>query len=343
MVKYCIKRILLSLLILLGVSLILYVLVRMMPTSYFEEKLNGILSSGAEINKEERLHEMLSYYGLEDSSPWGVITGYFRWLGVVPYDDGTFRGLLQGNLGQTFTNGNNVADEIFKNMGVSFAVSFISLILQLIIAVPLGIRCAVNQYGKLDYFATVLTMIGISFPSFFFGSLLIKIFGVQLGWFPVNGLVDTLPVGTSEWTRFWNMAYHLVLPMIVLVILNVGSMMRYTRTNTLEILNADYIRTARAKGLSENKVIYKHAFRNTLIPLVTTLAGILPGLFGGSMITEQLFALPGIGQMAYQALRSGDIPFIMGYNMFIAVLTVIGILLTDLMYAVVDPRVKLGK
>ena len=147
----------------------------------------------------------------------------------------------------------------------------------------------------------------------------------------------------SGFERFTDMLWHLVLPMLVLVILGIGSMMRYTRTNTLEVLNADYIRTARAKGLSENKVVYKHVFRNTLIPLVTTLAGILPGLFGGSMITETVFDIPGIGNIAYNAMKEGDIPFIMGYNMFIAVLTVIGILLTDIMYAVVDPRVKLGE
>ena len=119
--------------------------------------------------------------------------------------------------------------------------------------------------------------------------------------------------------------------------------MRYTRTNTLEVLNADYIRTARAKGLSENKVIYKHAFRNTLIPLVTLLAGILPSLFGGMMITEEVFSIDGIGRLAYNALIEGDIPFVMGYNMFLAVLTVIGTLLSDIMYSIVDPRVKLGK
>ena len=119
--------------------------------------------------------------------------------------------------------------------------------------------------------------------------------------------------------------------------------MRYTRTNTLEVLNSDYIRTARAKGLSEKKVVYVHAFRNTLIPLVTLLAGILPSLFGGMMITEQVFSIPGIGLKAYDALKEGDVPFVMGYNMFLAVLTVIGTLFSDIMYSVVDPRVKLGK
>ena len=131
--------------------------------------------------------------------------------------------------------------------------------------------------------------------------------------------------------------------MLVLVVLSVGSLMRYTRTNTLEALNADYVRTARAKELSEKTVIYKHAFRNTMVPLVTLLAGILPSLFGGAMITEQVFSIPGIGQLAYQALVVADVPFIMGYNMFIAILTVVGTLLSDLMYAVVDPRVKIGR
>ena len=142
---------------------------------------------------------------------------------------------------------------------------------------------------------------------------------------------------------FGDMLWHMVLPMFVLVILSVGSLMRYTRTNTLEVLNADYIRTARAKGLSERSVIYKHAFRNTMIPLVTMMAGILPSLFGGAMITETVFAIPGIGKLAYDALLVADVPFIMGYNMFIAIMTVIGTLLSDLMYAVVDPRVKLTK
>ena len=136
---------------------------------------------------------------------------------------------------------------------------------------------------------------------------------------------------------------HLILPISVSVILSIGGLMRYTRTNMLEVLNSDYIRTARAKGLSENKVIYRHAFRNTMIPLATLLAGILPSLFGGMMITEQVFGIDGIGRLAYQALREGDIPFVMGYNMFLAILTVIGTLLSDIMYSIVDPRVKLGK
>ena len=330
MVKYIIKRLLLAILILFGVSVLLYFLVRLMPVNYIENQYYATHQQSAA--SEEELHAILAYYNLEDNSFLGICKGYFTWLGRF----------IQGDMGTSFKYGDKVENVIFRNMGVSFAISFVSLILQLLIAIPLGIKSACHQYGKLDYTVTVLTMIGMSFPTFFFGSLMIKFFAVDLGWFEAGGLVGNLPVDATGWERFIDMAWHLVLPMFVLVILSIGSLMRYTRTNTLEVLNADYIRTARAKGLSEGKVVYKHVFRNTLIPLVTTLAGILPGLFGGAMITETIFDIPGIGNIAYAALREGDIPFIMGYNMFIAVLTVIGVLLSDLMYAVVDPRVKLG-
>lgn len=328
MVKYIIKRLLLTVLILFGVSIILYFLVRLIPDNYLYTKI----PANAE-DIEAEVAKLKEYFGIADNSFVGIWKGYFSWLG----------NFVKGDFGVSYIEKQPVSDIIFNNMWISFAISFISLILQLIIAIPLGIKCACNQYGKLDYTATVLTMVGISFPSFFFGAIVIKFFGLELGWFPVGGVQSNLAVGVSGWTQFWDMAWHLVLPVFVLTILSIGSMMRYTRTNTLEVLNADYIRTARAKGLSENKVVYKHVFRNTLIPLVTTLAGILPGLFGGSMITETVFEIPGIGNKAYNAFLNGDIPFIMAYNMFIAVLTVIGILLTDLMYALVDPRVKLGK
>ncbi len=333
MLKYCIKRLLLAALILLGVSIILYVLVRMMPVDYIE---NLVYSSGGsadgQADLEQRVLEMKKYYGLDDDSFWGICKGYWGWL--VKF--------LQGDFGVSFKYKQPVEKVIFKNMGVSFGISFVALILQLIIAIPLGIKCACNQYGKLDYVATVLTMVGISFPTFFLGSIVIKMFAVDFGWFEVGGIHSSLPMDATSWDRLIDMLWHLVLPMFVLVVLSIGGWMRYTRTNTLEVLNADYIRTARAKGLSENSVVYKHVFRNTLIPLVTMLAGTLPSLFGGAMITETVFDIPGIGNIAYQAQLAGDIPFIMGYNMFIAFLTVIGILLTDIMYAVVDPRVKLS-
>lgn len=332
MVKYIIKRLLLALLILFSVSIILYFLVRCMPMDYFEFKYGTAVSSG-QMSEEDVLH-IKALYGLDDNSFLGILKGYWSWLS----------GFIQGDMGMSLKFSEPVEDVIKSRMGVSFGISFVSLILELIIAIPLGIKCACNQYGKLDYTATVLCMIGIAFPSFFLGNLLIKWLAVDLGWFdPMGGLVSSnLPDTASALTRFGDMLWHLILPVTVFVILNIGSIMRYTRTNTLEVLNADFIRTARAKGLSSNKVIYKHVFRNTMIPLITMLTFTLPTLFGGAMITEEVFGLPGIGQAAYQALKEGDIPLIMGYNMFIAVLTVIGVLISDIMYAVVDPRVKLA-
>lgn len=331
MAKYLIKRILLALLVLFGVSILLYFLMRLMPTNYFEDMF---LAQHPNPTEEEMkvLDGMLAQFGLNDNSFLGILKGYWSWLSSF----------LSGDMGTSFAHKDKVENVIFKNMGTSFGISFVSLILEMIIAIPLGIKCACNQYGKFDYFTTVLCMVLMAFPTFFIGNLFIKWFAVDLGWFDIGGLVSSnMPVDASGIARFGDMLWHLVLPITVMVLLSIGSLMRYTRTNTLEVLNADYIRTARAKGLSNGKVIYKHVFRNTLIPLITTLSFTLPTLFGGAMITETVFGIPGIGNVAYQALKVGDIPLAMAYNMFIAMLTVIGTLLADIMYAVVDPRVKL--
>jgi peptide/nickel transport system permease protein len=439
MFKYILKRLGLSLIVLLGVSVIIYCLVRLMPTNYLETKFSSQLQQGtmthdqlddfkkryglympeayltitvnedgyadAEFKRDVKLekHEDVldgtityaEFYAgeyeakddlfldlkadgtwrmldksdeeniktkmtgsfvasadgivmktsgksLEASSVYSVATfwnktgavlsGYFQWLG----------NMLRGDLGDSFLYQQPVGTVIAEHMWISFLISLVALIFQFAISIPLGIVSATRQYSAVDYTVTILTMIGISLPSFFFAALLIKIFSSWLGWFPAFGLVT----GGSSSVGFayvLDMLHHLVLPMLVLVVLSIGGLMRYTRTNMLEVLNSDYIRTARSKGLSEKKVIYVHAFRNTMIPLMTLLAGILPSLFGGAMITEEVFAINGIGRLAYKALQQGDIPFIMGYNMFLAVLTVIGTLLSDLMYAVVDPRVKLSK
>ena len=226
-------------------------------------------------------------------------------------------------------------------MGISFAVALIATVFEFMIAIPLGITAATHQYSFRDYLVTVLAMIGISLPSFFFGQMLKNVFALQLGWFPSQGTLSGAGSATGL-ALIPDYLAHMFLPILTVVILSIGPRMRMTRTNMLEVMNSDYIRTARAKGLTETKVIYKHAFRNTLIPLVTTLAGLLPSLFSGAIITEQVFDLPGIGNVAFKAMMQGDIPFIMGYNMFLALLSVLGVLLADLMYAVVDPRVKLS-
>ena len=330
MLKYIIKRLALSVFILLGVSLIIYVLIRCMPVSFIEQKIAAMNQGGATV-PEETVKAMMELYGLGDDSFLGILKGYFNWL----------VSLCRFDFGTSFKYGVPVIDVIKDHMGVSFAVALIATVFEFMIAIPLGITAATHQYSLRDYIVTILVMVGISLPAFFFGQVLKDLFAMKLGWFPPSGLVDATQSLTGA-ALFTDYMRHMFIPILTVVILSIGGRMRMTRTNMLEVLSSDYIRTARAKGLSERKVIYKHAFRNTMIPLVTTLAGLLPSLFSGAIITEQVFDLPGIGNIAFKAMMQADIPFIMGYNMFLALLSVIGVLLADLMYAVVDPRVKLA-
>ena len=329
MLKYILKRLGLAVLILLGVSLIIYVLVRSMPVSFIEGKIAEMNQGGATI-PEETVESMKKLYGLEDDSFMGILKGYVNWLGK----------LVQFDFGTSFKYGAPVIDVIRDHMGVSFAIAFVAVILEFLIAIPLGITAATHQYTARDYIVTILVMIGISLPAFFFGQVLKDLFANKIGLFPPSGMTDASQSYTGI-ALLLDYLKHMFIPVLTVVILSIGGRMRMTRTNMLEVMNSDYIRTARAKGLGEGKVVYKHAFRNTLIPLVTSLAGLLPSLFSGAIITEQVFDLPGIGNVAYKAMIVADIPFIMGYNMFLALLSVLGVLLADLMYAVVDPRVKL--
>ena len=329
MLKYILKRIGLSILILIGVSMIIYFLIRLMPVDFIQSKVDAINQGGATVS-QETVDAMYKMYGLGDDSFGGILSGYFSWLGAM----------CKGDLGTSFVYARPVADVIIEHMGVSFAVALIATVFEFMIAIPLGITAATHQYSIRDYVVTILVMIGISLPSFFFGQVLKDLLAMKLGWFPSSGLVDATASNTG-FALIMDQLWHMFIPILTIVILSIGPRMRMTRTNMLEVMNSDYIRTARAKGLKESVVINKHAFRNTLIPLVTSLAGLLPSLFSGAIITEQVFNLPGIGNVALDAMNRGDIPFIMGYNMFLAMLSVLGVLLSDLAYALVDPRVKL--
>ena len=327
MVKYILKRLGASLLILLGVSLILYALLRCMPTDYVEQKILALTTGGVEV-QEDMKKKLYEAYGLDGT----ILQGYWKWLtNIASFDFGT-----------SFISGREVLSEIFSadRLGTSFVVAVIATVFEFLIAIPLGITAATHQYSIRDYVVTFFVMIGISLPSFFFARILQALLAEPNGPFKFAGQENA---GTSltGFAGLIDSLQYLILPIITMVILSIGGRMRMTRTNMLEVLNADYIRTARAKGLKERVVIYKHAFRNTMIPLATSLAGLLPGLFSGAMIIETVFDIDGIGKTALELMNKGDIPFIMGYNMFLAMLSVIGVLLADLMYALVDPRVKL--
>lgn len=326
--KFIVKRLLLSVMILFCVTFIIYTLLRCLPASYVETQAMQLASLPGAKPYEEWLEQLNASYGLDQ----GILPGYVTWLGKA----------VRGQFGDSWKYAMPVLDKFNEVIWLSFIMGAISLVLELIIAIPLGVIAATKQYSKADYAITAGALIGISLPTFFFATILKLIFSVKLGWFELYGLVGRDFNQLDAFGQFLDMANHLVLPIATLVIVSVGSLMRYTRTNMLEVLNSDYIRTARAKGLSEKKVIYEHAFRNTLIPLVTIVGGSLPGLFSGALITETLFTIPGIGYTSFEAMKIGDIPFSMFYMTFLAILTLAGNLISDILYAVVDPRVRIA-
>lgn len=314
--------------ILFCTSLIIYALLRCLPASYVETMAMQLASKPGAKPYDEWIAQLNAAYGLDK----GILQGYLTWLGQA----------IQGNFGDSWKYTVPVLEKFNDVIWLSFVMNGIAFILELVIAIPLGVIAATKQYSKADYAITAGALIGISLPTFFFGTILKLIFSVKLGWFDLFGIVGRNYAQLDSWGQFLDKANHLVLPIVTLVIVSVGSLMRYTRTNMLEVLNADYIRTARAKGLSEKKVIYQHAFRNTLIPLVTIVGGSLPSLFSGALITETLYSIPGIGFTSYQAMTIGDIPFSMFYMTFLAILTLSGNLISDILYAVVDPRVRIA-
>lgn len=328
MTKYIIKRILIALLIVIFGALVVYAVVRCMPTSYVEQMARELATKSQNTSYHDMLDKLNRIYGLDCSIP----EGYLKWLGQA----------VVGNFGDSWKWGGTCVDKFNAVIGYSIALNILSLAAEVLFGIPLGILAARKQYSRTDYAVTVFALVGISLPSFFLASILKYVFAVNLKWVDAEGIVGRYFPTLSTWGKVLDMGKHLILPVIVLMMLSIGGLMRYTRTNMLEVLNADYIRTARAKGLPEKKVINKHAFRNTLIPLVTYLSYLIPSLFGGAMITEQLFAIPGIGQTFYQSTVSGDIPFIMFYSVFIIILTQISLLLADILYAVVDPRVRIA-
>lgn len=326
--KFIVKRLLLSVVILFCVTFIIYLILRCLPSSFVESRAMQLAIAPGAKPYQEWLDQLNQSYGLDKS----IVVGYFGWL----------KDFFTGHFGDSWKYTVPVVEKFNDTIWLSFVMGAISFVLELAIAVPLGIIAATKQYSRTDYAITTFALIGISLPSFFFATLLKLVFSVKLGWFDLVGLVGRNYAQLPPFQQFLDKAHHLVLPIITLTIVSVGSLMRYVRTNMLEVLNADYIRTARAKGLSEKKVIYHHAFRNTLIPLVTIIGGSLPGLFSGALITEQLFAIPGIGFTSYSAMVIGDIPFSMFYMTFLAVLTLLGNLISDILYAVVDPRVRIA-
>jgi peptide/nickel transport system permease protein len=274
---------------------------------------------------QEVVEQMLTKLGYYDPLP----VQYFKWISRA----------IQGDFGFSIQYKQPVIDVIASKLGNTFLLSFCALTMTVLIAIPAGVFSATKQYSFFDYFVTFVAFIGISIPAFFFGLLLIKWFAVDLKALPISGMI-TVGKNYTGMARVIDIAKHLVLPTIVLGLLETATLMRYTRSSMLEVKNQDYIRTARAKGVSERRVNFVHALRNALIPVITILSMQIPFLFSGALLTETIFVWPGIGRLNYEAVLSRDYPLIMGILMMLAIIILLSNFLADILYAFVDPRIK---
>ncbi len=329
MKNFIIRRVLLGIFIVFFGAMIIYTVIRALPSSYVEtiarQRATNPLSTKS---YQEWLDQLNAVYGLDK----GIIPGFVGWIGNA----------IKGDFGESWHYGIPVTEKFNQVVWYSMIINIITFAVQILVSIPLGILAARKQYSKADYAITVFALMGISLPTFFLATILKYVFSIQLGWFDLYGLTGRFYTSMTRFQQLMDIGYHMVLPIITLMMLSIGGLMRYTRTNMLEVLNSDYIRTARAKGLSERIVINKHAFRNTLIPLVSYMSYLLPAMFGGAQITETLYQIPGIGYVSYQAMIRGDIPFAMFYTTFLIILTQVSLLVADIMYAVVDPRVRVN-
>jgi peptide/nickel transport system permease protein len=247
------------------------------------------------------------------------------------------------DLGRSFSPDRRpVKDKIFERIPITVLLNILSMILILAVAIPLGVMSAVRRGSWFDRITSVFVFIGFAIPTFWLALLLMILFGVQLGWLPISGLrslnAEYLPAGEAA----WDLAKHLILPVLLSAFGGLAGFSRYMRANMLEVVRQDYIMTARAKGLSERVVIYKHALRNALLPVITILGLSIPGLIGGGVIFETIFAIPGMGQLFYMAVMSRDYPTVMGILFIGAILTLFGNLIADVSYALADPRIRVS-
>ncbi len=316
MFKYIIKRILIAIPVLIGITIIDFLIMNLVGSPL--EMLQGARVS------QEALEVKKIALGLDKP----IFIQYWIWL----------KELLQGNLGYSIKSYQSVSQMIGNYIGPTLLLMSVSLVVSMVIAIPAGIYSAVHQYSKGDYTVVSLSFISSSVPGFFLALILVYIFTIKLGWLPSSGMT-TLGLESN----LWDLIKHMIMPVIVLATSMAGTNIRYIRSAMLEILQQDYLRTAKAKGIGRYRVIYKHALRNALIPLVTILGMHIPILFGGAIIVEQVFSWPGLGLMTMSAIINRDYPVIMGVCLMSAVVVLIANLLTDILYALVDPTVQLNE
>jgi peptide/nickel transport system permease protein len=307
-----------------GITLITFTVIHLAPGNPVEVQTEMSLKASAQAR--ENLKKL---YGLD--KPLHI--QYLEWM----------KRFVKLDFGKSFVDSRKVIDKITERIPITLTINILSLMLIFTIALPIGILSATKQYSTFDKLSTVFVFIGFSTPTFWLALLLMILFGVYMGILPISGIQSIDISGMGHFDRLWDWIKHLILPVGVSAFGGIAGLSRYSRSSMLEVIRQDYIRTAKAKGLQEKKVIFRHAFRNALMPIVTILGLSVPGLIGGSVIFETIFAIPGMGQLFYSSTMSRDYPTIMGILVIGAVLTLFGNLIADISYAFVDPRVRVSK
>jgi peptide/nickel transport system permease protein len=324
MLRFISRRLLQMVPLLFGITLITFAVIHLAPGGPVEVQTEMSLKASAQAR--ENLKKL---YGLD--RPLHV--QYFDWLGRF----------VKLDFGKSFVDGRDVFKKIMERIPVTLAINVLSLLLIFAVAVPVGIVSATRQYSLFDKATTVFVFLGFSTPTFWLALLLMILFGVYMGILPISGIQSIDISGMGFFERLADFARHLVMPVFVSAFGGIAGLSRYSRSSMLEVVRQDFIRTAKAKGLPEGVVIRRHALRNALLPVVTILGLSVPGLIGGGIIFEQIFSIPGMGQLYYSSVMSRDYPTIMGIMVIFAFLTLLGNLIADIAYGLVDPRIRVGK
>jgi len=325
MLWYALRRLILALPLLIGITFISFAVIHLAPGEPVDLQA-GSMNAKSSAQARQLLREM---YGLDQP----IVTQYWNWLGR----------LARLDFGRSFApDGRPVLHKIGERLPVTLMLNIAELAIIVALAIPIGMASATRQYSLFDKVTTVFVFVGFATPDFWLALLCMILFGVELGWLPISGLRSLNWEYMSFWRQQWDVLSHLLLPILVATFGGLAGFSRYMRQSMLEVIRQDYIQSARAKGLAERVVMGKHALRNAMLPLVTILGLSLPGLIGGSVIVESIFAIPGMGQLMVQAVFERDYPVIMGNLVIVAVITLIANLLADVAYGLVDPRIRLG-
>lgn len=324
MLSFIGRRLLNLIPVLLGITVISFFIIHLAPgkPTVLQSELNPKIS----LEVRTRLEKL---YGLDKP----LYLQYLFWL----------KRFIKFDFGNSFADEQPVTQKIIERVPITLAINLLSMLLIFLIAIPLGVKSAVKENSFFDKSMTIFVFFGFSIPTFWLALLLMQFLGINLAWLPISGIKSLEFERYSFLEKAWDLTKHLVLPVFISAFGGLAGISRYMRSSMLNILREDYIRTARAKGLAENVVIYKHALRNALLPIITILGLSVPGLIGGSVIFESIFAIPGMGRLFYDSVMARDYPLIMGILVIGAILTLLGNLMADIGYALADPRIRVSE